>query len=487
MKPSKRERSTRKSKKVTKQKGSGSELFEGPLDTTVHAYMRPEDMSEHINWMNRKKENYDNIIQSEVDRINTEITDLNALKEYDQQVETDIKEKNFQAKQLQKQLSSSESLAAAQQYNTFLTFLGVMIKFIYEAIVKFIEWLGYILDCLLINFAKMGQWSSYFPAWIMRIIDGFFNGNFINSPWKRFWIFLFGVLFVIIVLILILIFFMMIFYEISYLITGSMPASANNIITSCRNITELSLLNFSSSHIGTLYNDTVRNITSYRPKFPEIPTYDFSLSNVFYNPFSSLANFTNLQLNQFLNSALIATLANKLRYGYNITADGVQFISGIPKASELSERIEFTNGRRDNITLVDSDVFEPDSLSSKLNLQDTALVMAKPNDIIWKMPEYEYNFKDIRKLPPSLLKKKDKSGISLLDKKEIVIPWVMKDNFYSLSCNDAYFNNSSKEKANILIDSDDSTTCTFDIGSKVTSHTEPAKRYTYVNDLSNFL
>lgn len=487
MKPSNSMRSTRKPKKFTKQKGSGKELFEGPFDTAIHAHMRPEQMSSHINWMNRKKENYDNIIQQEAERINAEITDLHALRENDQQIEATLKERVFQAKQLQKQLSSSESLAAAQQYNTFLSFLGWVIKFIYDAIVQFIAWLGHVLDKFLVNVAKFGEWSSWFPAWIMRLIDGIFNGEFFNSPWRRFWIFLFGILFVIIVLILIVMFFMMIFYEISYAITGSVPSSGNNFITSCRNITELSFLNFSTPQIGTLYDDTVSALTSYRPKFPEIPNYDFSIGNVMSNPFSSLANFTNLQLNQFLNTSLMSTLSNKLRYGYNIASDGVQFVSGIPKASELSERKELTTGRRDNITMVDSDVFEPSSLSSKLNLQDTALVMAKPNDIVWKMPEYEYNFKDIRKIPPSLLNKKDKNGVSLLDKKEIVIPWIMKDNYYSLSCNDAYFNNSFKEKANILIDSDDSTTCTFDISSKVTSHKEPAKRYTYVNDLSNFL
>ena len=63
----------------------------------------------------------------------------------------------------------------------------------------------------------------------------------------------------------------------------------------------------------------------------------------------------------------------------------------------------------------------------------------------------------------------------------------MKDNFYSLSCNDAYFNNKTKEKANILIDSDDHTTCTFDINSKTKSYKEPSIRKTFVNDLSDFL
>ena len=406
MKPSKRVCQIIKSRKITKQKGSGSELFEGPFDTTIHAHMTPEQMSSHIGWMNNKKEIYDNIIQKEVDRINGDVSNLQSMKQNDDQVEASLKERSFQATQMQKQLSSSESLAATQTYTTFLGMFGRIIEWLHYVFAKVIEWIGHILDNFFLNVARLGEWSSWFPAWLMRLIDGIFNGEFVKSPWKQFWVFIFGVLMFIVVLILVYLFIMMIFYGLSYLITGSVPGTANNIITSCKNITELNLLNFNTSQIGTLYNNTVSNIKSIRPKFPEIPTYDFSLGNVFTNPFTTLGNFTNLQLSQFLNSALIASFANKFRYGFNLTSEGIQYVSGIPSASQLIDRNEIPTGRRDNITMVDSDLFDQNSLSSKLNLQDTSHVMLIPNDIIWKMPEYEYNFKDVRKVPPSILKKK---------------------------------------------------------------------------------
>jgi hypothetical protein len=82
--------------------------------------------------------------------------------------------------------------------------------------------------------------------------------------------------------------------------------------------------------------------------------------------------------------------------------------------------------------------------------------------------------------------KKD-GEISLNEKREIIIPWIVKDNFYVLSCKDAYFKNDINQKANVLIDNEDGKTCSFNIDSKSEEYSENAKRYTYTNDLSTYI
>jgi len=483
MKPSKKLGRSRK----IKQKGSGYEISEGPLDTTVHANMNQDQMSKHINWMNSKKERISNDIQKESEKVNNENANLQASKQNDDAKEAALKDKNFQALESQKQREATESAAGVQTFSDFLGKLAGLIAWI-------ATWIGRILVALWAVFKwivkRIRKAFVLLVAFIAKVVNyitdcigSVLNGRLVSSVAVPAFKVIFGIIFVIIIIIIIILVILMIFYGISYLIFGDTRGSSSS--TSCKNVTEIDLFNFGNPY--KTVSTQVNNLSTYRPTFPSIPTYEFTVDNVISNPLTSLNNYMDSKLNSVMNSGIVSTITNKARYGYNMAASGIQYISGVPASSDLVDRGEITGGRSDNVLTVDSDIFDKNSLSNTLNLKDTSLTMVRPNDIEWSIPESEYNYSDIAHVPPSLLKQKNKDGVSLADKKDVIIPWVMKDNFYSLSCSDAYFKNSVKEKANILIDSTDGKTCVFDIDSKTETYKDKAKRYSYVNDLSSFL
>ena len=155
--------------------------------------------------------------------------------------------------------------------------------------------------------------------------------------------------------------------------------------------------------------------------------------------------------------------------------------------TDTSEREVTTNGRCDNINNIDSALF-PKALMRTKNIEtnNTVVNLSKPVDVTWTLPETQYDGLDVTKVPPSLMNVKDTNDVSIADKKKLVIPWINKDNYYVLSCSDAYFENSIHEKANILKDVD-SNTCDFNKDSLPEIFTDEKQRYTYTSDLSTFL
>jgi hypothetical protein len=73
------------------------------------------------------------------------------------------------------------------------------------------------------------------------------------------------------------------------------------------------------------------------------------------------------------------------------------------------------------------------------------------------------------------------------DKKQIVIPWIVKDNNYVLSCQDAYFKNNPSEKANLLVDDYENNTCTYDTSANSKAYNTVKTRKIQTTDLSMFL
>lgn len=485
MKPSK---NVRRSRTRIKQKGSGVELSEGPLDTKVHAHMTQAEMNKHIESMNKKKEKIDSDIQKENEKVTGENSRLEALKQNDDQKMAALEERNYQAIAAQEQRESTESMAAVQNFSGAISMFAGFIAWLVGRIVVGLYIIGRCIAFLVMNMRKafgfivtaIGRVIAKIASWIGSVL----NGRLVSSVSVPAFKVVFGVIFFFIICIILLLFILMIFNGISYLMFG-VPGESTTTSTSCKNVTEIDLFNFGNPY--KTVKSEVSEWISYRPTYPSIPDYEFTVGSVVSNPLTSLNNYMDLKLNEFMNYGLISTITDKARYGFNVAKKGVQYISGVPVASDLIDRKEIKGGRSDNVLIVDSDMFDKNSLSNTLNLKDTSLTMVRPNDIKWSMPESEYNYKDIAKVPPSLLKLKNKDGLSLSDKKDVVIPWVIKDNFYSLSCSDAYFKNNVKEKANILIDGSDGKTCVFDIDSKTEAYKENARRYSYVNDLSSYL
>jgi hypothetical protein len=168
------------------------------------------------------------------------------------------------------------------------------------------------------------------------------------------------------------------------------------------------------------------------------------------------------------------------------------YFVGKPETSDFNRTTvrNTIESRCDNINNVNCSIF-PKSLlrSKKIDPKNTVINISRPKDIEWTLNDREYDNLDLSKVPSSLMTMKDKTNndITLEDKKKIIIPWVIKDNFYVLSCEDAYFKNNTKEKANLFVDNFEDNTCTYNIQSVAKEYNEPKKRYTYTTDLSQFL
>jgi hypothetical protein len=270
--------------------------------------------------------------------------------------------------------------------------------------------------------------------------------------------------------------------------SGGGGSSESSVSSTCKNVTEITLSNFGSFfnglQIGNLYNP-LDKITFSKPEFPRMPSIP---QFRFTNPFASAIEYAYYLTNLFVNSDQVNSIASRVTYGYNFASEMAAFVSGVP-TSGLMRRSWLPSGRLNNNDFIDISLIDNASLlkDRKIANANSAVILTRPADIVWEIPDLEYKYKDLGNIPPSMLDMKNDGEISLNDKREIIIPWIVKDNFYKLSCKDAYFKNDVNQKANVLIDNEDGNTCSFNIDSKSEEYSENAKRYTYTNDLSTYL
>jgi hypothetical protein len=333
-------------------------------------------------------------------------------------------------------------------------------------------------------------WDKIVEAFkiILSMFDGVFNGLALHP----FLDLICGIIFFIIVLIIIILIIVYIFIGISSAIGSLMPGggegSESSVSTACKNVTEITLANFggffSGLQVGNLYNP-LDKITFSKPEFPSMPSIP---QFRFTNPFASAIEYAYYLTNLFVNSDQVNSIASRVTYGYNFASETVAFMSGVP-TSGLMRRSLLPHGRLNNNDFIDISLIDNASLlkDRKIANANSAVILTRPADIVWEIPDLEYKYKDLANIPPSMLDMKNDGDISLNDKREIIIPWIVKDNFYKLSCKDAYFKNDINQKANVLIDNEDGKTCSFNIDSKSEEYSENAKRYTYTNDLSSYL
>lgn len=282
--------------------------------------------------------------------------------------------------------------------------------------------------------------------------------------------FIFSILFVLLVI-----------YIIWYLISGAFPSSSSSSSSKkCKKAMEIDIANygsmFSTNMVGDSISKSQTNISGdMRPYYDKVPTVSFSLNDI---------------------SKTFIEIGEYLFYWFSFYTTPIQsqfskFTDSKQTNVYQEERKELKTGRCDNIVSIDANLIDNKKMLHNKKMvfgqNNSVINIGRPSDIVWSLPDEIFAGKDVNKLPPSLLKIRQNNGISLEEKKEIVIPWRNENNTYVLSCEDAYFKNNPSEKAGILIDNDDGKTCSVNIESTPRSYSTTEKRYIKSNDLGRFL
>lgn len=464
--------------------GSGYIGVTGPFHTQDH--LNNNKLEQHLGELKGEKENIQNRLAEEEEKFQKRAEVLSQAKQENDQKASSEVEYNRNMKSSYEERLANQSEQAGNRFESFLQSLKwlivTLLKIVYlilQYVVKFVMW----VLCLLFRFGSWivnGIWHAIkeFREWI---------GLFVKSPiiWTIAAVLV--VLLIIAGIILLIIFVILPLFGVHVggdMIGGSeIEDEEKDKASECKNVTEITVSNFADfmklQDFNNMLGDAYDKIGSYRPEFPsitEMPTF-----NVF-NPFKGLQDYSEYTKNQFMNYGPVSYARRNINYIGNYILDKEAMATRVP-------REKITDGRCDNIILIDSETINNANIlkDRNINLAKTAINIVRPEDIEWTMPESDYKNKDINRVPMSLRNKPDENDKKIDDKKTIVIPWVKKDNNYSLSCSDAYFKNNTEEKANILIDSADKKMCTFNIESTPVKYTESRDRYKYTNDLSKFL
>lgn len=474
-------RGIQKGKKIV---GAGYIGVTGPFHTQDHLHNKK--LVEHIGELKGEKENIQNRIAQEEEKYQKRSETLSQAKQENDQKATSEIEHNRNMKSQYEDRLANQSDQAGNRFESFLMTLKwlivALLKIVYlilQYVVKLVLW----ILCLIWSFLRWiaaGIWYliTEFREWVSL---------FVKSPiiWTIAAVLV--VLLIIAGIILLIIFVILPLFGIHVggdWIGGSKPEEEKKEGEGeCKNVTEITVSNFADfmklQEFNKMLGDAYDKIGSYRPEFPsmmEIPSFDI------FNPLKGITDYSQYAKNQFMNYGPVSYARRNMNYIGNYILDKEAMATRDP-------REKITEGRCDNIILIDSEIINNANIlkDRNINLAKTAINIVRPEDIEWTMPESDYRNKDINKVPESLLNKPDENDKTIKDKKTIVIPWLKKDNNYSLSCSDAYFKNNTEEKANILIDSVDKKKCTFNIESTPVKYTESRDRYKYTNDLSKFL
>lgn len=482
-----------KLKRVPKPKFKPSKKFagavdfnEGPLDTMNHSYSSKDEIQSHIQQMGDKQQRLQQNRQRFVEKYNNETQTLAVQKDQDFSVEQSRKQFENEKLMSQQQINATETAnASVYTGSIFMSIMGFL-KWLFENIIGFLKWLICKIQALL--------------TFLWKVFESIVQKN--------------PILFAIVCAVLAILVFFIILAIIIYLILQSIKLATEIPQTSeerkqqdikqgkCARLLpdtiDINILNFSEMMNADKVKESINSLKTYieniKPKYCSITTTtdwtdwtDFwsSPNDNLYK--SMLAYYDMLTNNEYIRS----TLAYLTYYYYSIIYHTLYFV-GKAETSDFNRTTSrnIIESRCDNINNVNCSIF-PKSLlrSKKIDPKNTVINISRPNDVEWTLNDSEYDNRDLSKVPPFLMTMKDKTNndMTLEDKKKIIIPWVIKDNFYVLSCEDAYFKNNTKEKANLFVDNFENNTCTYNIQSVAKEYNEPKKRYTYTTDLSQFL
>ena len=482
-----------KLKRVPKPKFKPSKKFagavdfnEGPLDTMNHSYSSKNEIQSHLQQMGDKQQRLQQNRQRFVEKYNNEAQTLAVQKDQDFSVEQSRKQFENEKLMSQQQINATETAnASVYTGNIFLSIMGFL-KWLFENIIGFLKWLICKISMLL--------------SFIWKAINDILKQT-VNSPAG----------FAILCAILAIIVFFAIIAIIIYLIMQGIKSASETPQTveekkrkdtqngKCARLLpdtiDINILKFSEMMNANKVKEGINSLKTYieniKPKYCSITTIADSTdfwSDPNGNLYKSMSAYYNMLTN---NEYIRLTLAYLTYYYYSIMYYAL-YLVGKADTSDFNRTTarNTIESRCDNINNVNCSIF-PKSLlrSKKIDPKNTVINISRPNDIEWTLNDSEYDNLDLSKVPPFLMTMKDKTNndMTLEDKKKIIIPWVIKDNFYVLSCEDAYFKNNTKEKANLFVDNFEDNTCTYNIQSVAKEYNEPKKRYAYTTDLSQFL
>ena len=458
----------RRSRKTEKKGGTAINFSEGPFDTTNHIFLDEYEIKKHIDDMQRRKEQLRAIKDEYASKYEKELAERNQQNQTDESLQREKRAEEFQMRMQVSQQDAEEAKIAAQAAGeTIEKAMTGAYTFVKEGLT--------------------GLWS---------LIKG--TGSGVNELGKRSggeicitllkgFIAILIILFVIGLIICIFLWGFGVFTK---------PAPNGSGTSSSSNFFGPEIVFNVFTGIDGASNQTVSTVIekaneTIKPNFDAIKQMTKqSLDEILKNPTSFLTDYVKSWYDKFITSDPLKSLLLYANYMKNFMFFSLQSLSGgsmYDKFTNTKPREAITTGRCDNIIYLESSIFPKKLLREKnIDTNNTVINLNKPMDIEWTLPELDYNGLDVSKLPPSLVSKKNSNGVSLQDKKTVTIPWITKNNHYVLSCENAYFN-SNKEKAHLLIDVNDDTSCTFNNQSTPHVFREDKKRYASTNDYSMFI
>lgn len=490
-----------------KQKGKGM-LMEGPIDIENHMLLvSQKDKEKHKQDLSNRKQ----IIEKQLDESNQEYNEQSEkLKEKKEQTRQDIKDDEDKAFELKKQdiynhqrdverNKGASMFLISLMNNNFIKILSSLYKILSDILQSLWKIFIFLIGNLkwlfekIYTFAKDGLSGLFsrikeFVNWLTNVIGAIIVELRQYSKHPIVVIIISAIVGLLVLVFIILIIIWIIKYGLGFMDIPELPKIPSKIDFNLGFLTDMMNNIKISENISSNFN-YIKEI--YKPFYTSLPTApNISFSDFLSNPFTSISLYFAFFNNSFYTSFYNSSFATNTSYSYNFIK------TELPKTLNISATVDnkikrelYNEGRNDDFIYINANLIANKKLLKDKNLpeSDSIINISRPKDIIWEMPVIDYVAKDINKLPPSLLNKALEDGTSLNDKKRVVIPWLYKNNYYQLSCGDAYFEK-NKEKANILIDNvDDKKTCVFDTNTNATEYNQIKKRYDRTDDLSNYL
>jgi len=270
---------------------------------------------------------------------------------------------------------------------------------------------------------------------------------------------------------------------------SSIPEAININLSGLSDLNQLKGLNMKIGNVFEMQKDFLTTV--YKPTFDTINSFDISFVDFMKNPYNAsylfITSFIDYTMGSVSNTTIVKNLNRSLDF---VTTETNKLLDSTSQDTYIQKRLENLEGRNDDILNINANYIADKSILKDKKLPDinTVINIGRPKDIKWTLSLNDYYDKDYIKLPESLLNKKNMDGISLNDKKDIIIPYIVNGDYYELSCSDAYFKNNVNEKANLLKDNVNKPgTCSYNIDEKTVKFEEEKKRYVNTRDLSNFL
>ena len=473
-----KQRLAHKKRKVGRRLVGGVRFEEGFFDDFNHI-LKKDLAPYHVKEMEEKKAHLENQLQSLKEDYNVEAERLHDAKIEYNTAQKEERDRAFQKELTQMGIDAGDAQLANQTSKDFWTNVKWFFNWLWDGIPR--VWHG----------------TGVFLSGVGSTLNGIFNGNLTKVTL----IFILSILFLIAVIIIL-----------GFLIAGIVKSGSSNETSESDKATQEqkngkcsrtvqgsaeldSIAKFGESLQKNLNDAIISSLQYIKDKQAEYAkmTTISDFSKMIGDPLGGIREIFAYSADSIANNDYIKAIYLYTIYFYYAITSYITGLLGNRLSSKFNqtEPRDTSTGRNDGINNINTSIFSKPLMRTKgIDTSKNAVVnISTPENITWTLSDTEYDGLDIDKIPPTLLKFPDKknNNITINDKREIVIPWITKDKYYVLSCENAYFKNNPREKANLLIDNYENNTCTYDLSSRVEQYSTPKTRHRYTNDLSQFL